>query len=464
MTTVSGAAQLAAAAELARHVRGRVTGPDSPDWDTARIPWNRRIDQRPLLVVDADGPDDIAATVGYAARQGLPVTVQTSGHGAGANMENAILLRTNGLREITLDPDRRRVRVGAGVSAGELMTALSPHGLALSTGTCSDVGVTGYVMFGGVGVLGRALGFAAGQVVGADVVTADGSRIRADATAHEDLFWALRGGGGGFALVTHLDLDLARVPALFGGQLIWPVDAAAEVFGAWASWAPGLTRDTTSFACVLQMPPAPGLPEVLRGRRVVMVTVCHAGAADQALSLVDPITGVGAPLVNSLRPLSVADVGALFGPPVPPAPLRIRSELLTGLPGAAVREFVAKTGPASGSPLQMAQIRHLGGAFAQPAHQPGGPGVIGRTDAQFLVELVAIAPSQEADAAARGFEESVLAALSPWTTGTTLPSFADPGTDPASLVFSPATRQRLADVKHRYDPANVFCTSFPVTA
>jgi hypothetical protein len=462
MTTLSGAA--APAAGLARQLRGRVTGPDSPDWDTTRRPWNLRVDQRPLMIADAEGPDDIAATVAYAARHGLQVTVQATGHGAGGSMANAILLRTSGLREITVDPRQQRVRVGAGVTAGELMTSLSPHGLALSTGTCSDVGVTGYVMFGGVGVLGRALGFAAGQVRGADVITADGTRIRADATAHEDLFWALRGGGGGFALVTHLDLALAPMSALFGGQLIWPVDDAAEVFGAWASWVPSLTRDTTSFACVLQMPPAPGLPEVLRGRRVVMVTICHAGAADQAMSLLDPITRVGAPLVNSLRPLSVADVGALFGPPIPPAPLRIGSRLLTHLPGAALREFVAKTGPASGSPLQMAQIRHLGGAFAQPAQQSGGPGAIGHTDAQFLIELVAIAPSQEADAAARGFEGSIFAALSPWTTGTTLPSFADPGTDPAELVFSPAALQRLAAVKHRYDPSNVLCTSFPVTA
>jgi len=464
MTTISGPAQPAVAAELARHVRGRVTGPDSSDWDTARIAWNRRIDQRPLLIVDAEGPDDIAATVAYAARHGFQVTVQTSGHGAGASIENAILLRTNGLREITVDPERQRVRVGAGVSVGELMTALSPHGLAMSPGTCSDVGVIGYVTFGGVGVLGRALGFAANQVLGADVITADGSRIRADATTNEDLFWALRGGGGGFALVTHLDLALAPVPAAFGGQLIWPVEAAAEVFDAWASWAPGLTGDTTAFACVLQMPPAPQLPEALRGRRIVMVTVCHAGAADQAMSLVDPVSSVGAPLLNSLRPLSIADVGALFGPAVPPVPLRNRSELLSSLPGAAVREFVAQTGPMSGSPLQLAQIRHLGAAFAQPAQQPGGAGVIGRADAQFLVELTAITPSQEADVAARGYEESLLAALSPWTTGTTLPSFADPGTDPAGRVFSLATRQRLADVKHRYDPANVFCASFPVTA
>ena len=208
-----------------------------------------------------------------------------------------------------------------------------------------------------------------------------------DTARRRDLFWALRGAGGGFALVTHLDLALARTPALFGGQLIWPVDAAPEVFGAWASWAPGLTRDTTSSAGVLQFPPLPELPEV----------------------------------------------------------------------------FVAQTGPASGSPLLLAEIRHLGGAYARPPQQSGGPGAIGHTDAQFLIELVAVAPGQQADAAARGYQDTVMAALSPWTTGTTLPSFADPATDPSRL-FSPVTRQRLADVKHRYDPANVICTSFPVTA
>jgi hypothetical protein len=463
MTTLSGTAQPAPAAGLARHLRGRVIGPDSPGWDTARRPWNRRVDQRPLAVADAEGPDDIAATVAYAARHGFQVTVQASGHGAGGSMENAILLRTSGLRDITLDPGQQRVRVGAGVRSSDLLTALSPHGLALSTGSASGAGVTGYVMFGGVGVLGRALGFAAGHVLGADVITADGTRIRADATAHEDLFWALRGAGGGFALVTHLDLALARVPALFGGQLIWPVDAAPEVFGAWASWAPGLTRDTTSSACVLQLPPLPELPEVLRGRRVAVVTICHTGAADQAMSLLDPIISIGTPLASTLRPLSVADLSTLHGASIPPIPARIRSELLTHLPSAAVREFVAQTGPASGSPLLLADIRHLGGAYAQPPQQSGGPGAIGHTDAQFLIELVAVAPGQQADAAARDYQDSVMAALSPWTTGTTLPSFADSATDPSRL-FSPATRQRLADVKHRYDPANVICASFPVTA
>jgi hypothetical protein len=462
MTTVSGAAQSVSATELARLVRGRVTGPDSPGWDDARGAWNRRADQRPLVVVDAEGPDDVAATVQYAAGHGAQVAVQTGGHGAEGSLENAILLHTNAQREITVDPERRRVRVGAGVRAGDLAAALSPHDLAFSPGTSSDVGVIGYVMFGGVGVLGRTLGFTANHLLGADVITADGAAIRADASTHEDLFWALRGGGGGFALVTQLELALAPVPALFGGQLIWPVEAAPEVFDAWASWVPGLSEDTTSSAFVLQLPPLPELPEALRGRRVAVVTICHTGGAAEATSVLNPITRLGTPLVNSLRPLSVADLSTLSGPPVPPVPVRARSGLLTDLPGAAVREFVARTGPASGSPLQLAEIRHLGGAYAQPP-QAGGPSAIGHTDAQFQVHLTAIAPNQQADEAARAYQDGVLTALGPWTTGTTLPAFTDPGTDPSQL-FDPATRRRLAEVKHRYDPANVIATSFPVTA
>lgn len=180
------------------------------------------------------------------------------------------------------------------------------------------------------------------------------------------------------------------------------------------------------------------------------------------MSLLDPIASIGTPLASTLRPLSVADLSTLNGAPAPPMPTRIRSELLTHLPGAAVREFAAQTGPATGSPLLVAEIRHLGGAYAQPPQHSGGPGAIGHTDAQFLIELVAVTPGQQADAAARGYQNTVLAALSPWTTGTTLPSFADSATDPSRL-FSPATRQRLADVKHRYDPASVFCASFPIS-
>lgn len=447
--------------ELARHLRGRLIGPQHPDWQEARSPWNRRVDQRPLAVVDPADASDIAATAAFAARNGVQVTVQSSGHGAGDTLDNTILIRTRGLRDITLDPARGRVRIGAGVRCSDLLAAGGPHGLALSTGSAADAGAAGYAIFGGVGYLGRTLGFTAHHVLAADVVTADGSALRADEDSHPDLLWALRGGGGGFALVTHLELRLARLPGLFGGQLIWPQEAAADVFGAWRAWARELPREMTSNMSLVEVPPLPEIPEMLRGRRVAAAAVCYTGAADEGAALLQPLTRAAAPLADTCRPMSSTDLPALQGAPAAPMPMRIRSALLNHLPEEAVGELIRRIGPGSQSPLMLTDIRRLGGAYAEPG-DGYTEGAIGRTDAEFLIELVALAPGPEADTRARAYQQDVLAALSPWAAGTILPSFADPGTA-ADQVFSEATRRRLAEVKSRYDPAGTIRSSFPLT-
>jgi hypothetical protein len=445
-------------AGLAPHLRGRLILPGDPAWDTARQPWNRRVDQRPAAVLMAEDAGDMAAAVAFATRNGLRVTAQSSGHGAGDTLEDTIMLRTAALREITLDLGRDRVTVGPGVRCDELMAAISPHGLATSVGSARDAGVVGYAIFGGVGVLGRALGFAAHQVLAADLVTADGTRLRCDATTHPDLLWALRGGGGGFALVTGLDLALARMPALFGGQLVWPLEAAQEVFGTWRSWTASLPPEMTSSIVVVQLPSLPEVPEPLRGRRVTAVIACYAGPAEEGNSLLRPLSGAAAPLFSSCRPLVPADLAGLAGAPATPLPARVSSALLADLPGAAISELLGHVGPGSGSPLMLAEIRHLGGAYT--AEPPGRHGAIGHTDASYLLELVGLAATSEADQAIRAAQQAITTALSPWTTGTTLPSFAAPPAD-AARVFGEPARRRLATIKHRYDPRNILRTSFP---
>ncbi len=445
-------------AGLAPHLRGRLLMPGDPDWDTARQPWNRRIDQRPAAVVMAEDAGDMAATVAFAGRHGLRVTAQSSGHGAGDTLEDTIVLRTGALREITLDPGGNRVRVGPGARCDDLMAAISPHGLAASVGSARDAGVVGYAMFGGVGVLGRALGFAARQVLAADVVTADGTPLHCDATTHPDLLWALRGGGGGFALVTGLDLALARMPGLFGGQLVWPLEAAPEVFGTWRSWTASLPPQMTSSVLAVELPPLPEVPEPVRGRPVTAVIACYAGPAEEGDSLLRPLSHAATPLYNSCRPLIPADLAALSGAPATPLPSRISSALLADLPDTAISQLLRHVGPGSGSPMMLAEIRHLGGAYA--AEPPGRHGAIGHTDARYLLELVGLATTSEADEVIRASQQAVTAALSPWTTGTTLPAFATPPAD-ATRVFPERTRHRLATIKHRYDPSNILRTSFP---
>lgn len=444
--------------ELARHLRGRLIMPGDQDWDTVRRPWNLRVDQRPVAIVDPAGSDDMAATVAFAGCRGLRVTAQCTGHGAGADLTGTIVVRTSGLREILLDPARGQARVGAGVRCADLLAAGSEHGLAFPVGSAPDTGVAGYAMFGGVGPLGRALGFAAHQIVAAEVVTADGSRVVVTASDHPDLLWALRGGGGGFALATRLELRLARLQELYGGQLIWPVEAAPEVFPAWRSWTASVPPELTSSASVVELPRLPEVPEPLRGRRVTAVTACFAGSADEGASLLAPLTRGSAPLFDTCRPLKPADLGALTGTPATPIPARIRSELLSHLPDAAIGELMTLAGPGSDPPVFLAEIRHLGGALA--AGPPHGPAAVGRTAAEYQVELVGLATTAEADRAIQLYQRRVSEALAPWTTGTFLPSFAPPPAS-ADRVFPPEVRRRLASVKRRYDPGNTLLASFP---
>jgi len=433
--------------------------PGDPDWDTVRRPWMMHVEQRPAAIVQPEGADDMAATAAFAARHGLRVAVQCSGHGAGADLSGTILVRTSALRGITVDPSRNVVKIGAGVLSRDLAAELPPHGMAASLGSGPTTGVAGFTMFGGAGVLGRATGFMAHKVVAADVVTADGTRLRCDADAHPDLLWALRGGGGGYALVTHLELRLDQIPDLFGGQVVWPAAAAPMVLRAWRDWTAGLPAEMSSSAAVISLPPLPQVPEPLRGRRVVTVTACYAGPADRGAAMLGELTaGIPAPLFNACRPLTPADLGNLWNIPGTPMPSRIRAELLSGLPDEAIGELLRLAGQDPESPIMMAEVRHLGGMLAQ---DPADGGAIGRCEEPYLLELLGLAVTPEADEAVRRNQRAVSAALGPWTTGMTLPGFAQPPQDTAERVYPPATRDRLRQVKDRYDPGGVILSSFP---
>lgn len=455
MTTQHSTAVLSG---LASHLRGRLIAPGDPDWDTVRRPWKSRVDQRPAAIVEPECADDMAATAAFAARWGLRVAAQCSGHGAGPDLSDTIVLRTSALREITVDPGRNLVIVGAGVRCRDLAAALPPRGLAASLGSGPTTGVAGFTMFGGVGVLGRAVGFMANKVVAADVVTADGTPLRCDADAHPDLLWALRGGGGGYALVTHLELRLDRMPELFGGQIVWPAGAAPRVFGAWRDWTAGLAPEMSSSVGVISLPSLPEVPEPLRGTRVATVTACYAGAADRGARVLSELTArTPEPMFNACRPLTPADLANLWNAPATPMPSRIRCELLSSLPDEAIGELLRHAGHDPGSPIMMAEVRHLGGAFAQDL--PGG-GAIGCCDAPYLLELLGLAVTPEADEAVWYNQHAVTAALTPWTTGMILPGFAELPEDSAKRVYPPATQDRLRRVKSRYDPGGVLQSSF----
>jgi hypothetical protein len=232
------------------------------------------------------------------------------------------------------------------------------------------------------------------------------------------------------------------------------------VLGAWRDWTAGLPPEMSSSASVISLPPLPQIPEPLRGTRVATLTACHAGPADRGAALISDLTArTPKPLFNACRPLTPADLAGLWNVPATPSPSRIRCELLSSLPDQAIGELLRLAGQNPASPIMSAEVRHLGGAFAQ---DPPGGGAIGRCDAPYLLELVGLAATPEADDAVWYNQHAVSAALAPWTTGMILPGFAELPEDTAERVYPPATRDRLRRVKDRYDPGGIILPSFPL--
>lgn len=442
---------------LRRAVRGRVVGPTDEGWDDIRRPWNRRVDQRPMAVVEVGNTSDVVSAVCFAAERGLRVSTQPTGHGAGARLEDAIVLHTGRWRGVTLRPDLRQATVEPGARWGDLLAATHRAQLTGLPGTSPGLSVTGYSLHGGVGLLARPFGFAANDIIGADVVTANGQVVRADAESHSELFWALRGGGGGFGVVVGLDVRLHPAPDLYGGQLIWSFDHARVVLDGWRHWTDDLPAELTSMAAVVTLPPVPAVPEALRGQTIVAVTLCYAGRPADADRWVSFLRGLAPLLGDSLRPLGVGELGRLRNDPSEPIATRVRAETLSDLPASAIDAIVEAAAPVGDSPLGLVEIRHLGGALARP---DAGHGAAGHLDQPFLVESVGyMVETPDQDGSVQACETRLAQALEPCGRGVIPASFADPTLD-SDRVFDPATRRRLRAVKADVDPDNRLIPTF----
>ena len=243
-------------------IEGRVATPHDSDWDEARQAWNLAADQRPAAVALVEGADDIAAVIGFARHHDLRVTAQGTGHGALAlgPLGDTIMIKTQRMRRIEVDPEARTARVEAGALAMEVGEAAQAHGLSSLPGSAPDVGVVGYTLGGGLSWLGRRHGFACNRVAAIELVTAEGEVRRVDADSDEDLFWALRGGGGGYAVVSALELHLLPIAEVHAGALVFPAEVGADAVRAYRDWAAEVPDEVTSIVRFLRPPPSPTCP------------------------------------------------------------------------------------------------------------------------------------------------------------------------------------------------------------
>jgi hypothetical protein len=445
---------------LRARVAGDIVLPGDGGWDAARLAWNLAVDQHPAMVALPETAADVAAVVAYAAEAGLRVAMQGTGHGAGARggeLSGTVLVKMERMRGIEIDAAARTARVEAGVIWSEVAEAAAEHGLAALAGSSPDVGVVGYTLGGGLSWLGRRYGLAASNVLAVELVTADGEIRRVDAETDQDLFWAVRGGGGSFGAVTAIEFALFPVAEVYAGVMLWPIERASEILHAWREWTSDMPDEMTTVGRLLQLPPIPDAPEPLRGRSFVAVQAFYLGSEAEGAALVAPIRALE-PEIDTVQTIPAAALQHVHMDPEHPVPGRGDGMLLDDLPAAGIDALVAAAGPGSGSPLLSVEVRQLGGALGRPA--PGG-GAVSHLNADFALFGIGIAMTPEMGTAAAAHVETVREALAPWEAETTYLNFAEREVA-GDRIFGPYAHHRLRAVKAVYDPADLFRSNQPI--
>ncbi|MEU8622273.1 FAD-binding oxidoreductase [Streptomyces sp. NPDC048623] len=411
---------------------------------------------RPDRLVSATGPEDVRTAVRYAAEHGLSVTVTSTGHGLGGTVEGGVLIDTRAMDGVEVDPVARTARIGAGARWGQVAEAAAPYGLAPLNGSSPGVGVVGYLLGGGLGILGRTYGWAADRVRAVELVTADGAVRRL--VPGDAAFGALLGGGAvhRFGVVTEVTVDLVPVARLYGGSLAFDgaVVDPAEVLRGYVRWAEALPATLTSSLAALVYPDVPALPPHLRGRYVLSVRVACTGASGNSAEgerLVAPLRALGPALSDSLRELPYSESPTIHADPDVPHAYWGDGILLDVMDEGAVTEVLRLTGPEAGR-MVVVQLNHLGGALAAE-----GPASVPYREAGWLVRaLYPLDETGEAGVApVRELHARVEAALAPRTLGRAV-NFVFGDRERTEGLYDPETAKRLAAVESELDPANLF--------
>jgi hypothetical protein len=445
---------------LTSAVAGKMVIPEHAGFDEARRAWNLAIDQRPAAVAFPESPQDVAAAVLFARECGLRVAAQGTGHSAGTlgALEDTILLKTERMRAVSIDPARRTARVDAGVTWLEVVEAAAHHGLASLAGASPTVGVVGYTLGGGISFLGRKHGFAGNHVSAVELVTADGRLVRADREHEPDLFWALRGGGGSFGIVTAIELELFPITEAYAGILWYPIDRGSEVLHAWRELTQNDPPDElTTVGRFLNLPPLPEIPEPVRGKSFAIVEAYHLGDPASADELLAPLRALGA-INDTITTVPVPALAHMHMDPEQPVPAAGDGLMVDDLPANALDAFVEVAGVHAQFPLATIELRHLGGEFrrTRPEH-----GALDSIEADYAMAAVGMVPAPEVEAHVRSQVQAVKDALAPWAARSMYLNFAETRRDPATF-WTEQAYHRLRGVKTAIDPDDVIRSNHPI--
>ncbi|MFD3936213.1 FAD-binding oxidoreductase [Streptomyces sp. NPDC058611] len=446
-----------AAGSLRDRVRGEVLLPGDAGFAARCAGFQTAYGHRPSVLVRAADPEDMVSAVAHAAAHDLPVAVQATGHGLSVATDGGMLIDTSGLSAVTIDARARTARIGAGTRFAAIVDAAARYGLAPLNGSSPGVGAVGYVLGGGLGLLAREFGYAADRVTSIDIVTADARLQRVTADSDPELFWALRGAGANFGVITGMEIDLVQVSRVYGGELVFDLARTPGLLADYLSWTETLPEELTSSVSLLDYPDLPLFPAKLRGRYAAHVRIAYTGDSRTGERLVAPLRALGPRLSDTVAEMPYTECGAIYNDPPMPHAYQGDNVVLRAFGPKEAAEVTELVGPGSAFPC-VVDVRHLGGALGRV---PEVPNAVGHRDARYLLRVLAPLMGARPDEVT-GIQGKVLGALAAESVGGRFQSLVYGGCangapeEPAEDFWEPVDHRRLAALKAARDPANLF--------
>jgi FAD/FMN-containing dehydrogenase len=438
--------------------RGPVLGADDPAFEETRKVWNAMIDRRPGLIARCTGSADVLQAVRFVREHGLLSSVRGGGHNiAGlAVCEGGVMIDMSLLRGVWVDPARRTAQAQAGCTLADVDRETQLHGLAAVLGFVSATGVAGLTVGGGFGYLTRRHGWTCDNLVSMEVITAAGQVLHASEDEHADLFWALRGGGGNFGIVTSFKYKLHSVgPEILGGAIAWRGEDTQQVLDAYREFSAKAPRELTTVAVLRRAPPAPWLPKEVHGQSIVALFVCHCGKVEDGEALLAPLRKLGRPVADTVMRRPYTQMQSLLDATQPNGRRYYwKSHYLAGIDARAI-ELAAEHAGRIRSPHSAVLLFHIGGALNE---LPAGHSPAGNRDAAYVLNITGSWDSADDDAANIAWARDGFEAMRPCSTGGTYVNFLtkEEGRDRIEAAYSPADLSKLSALKRRYDPDNLF--------
>ena len=443
--------------EFAESLRGDLIQPTDPTYDDAREIWNAMIDRRPAYIVQCAGVADIRACVRFAREHGLLTSVRGGGHNVGGNAlcDDGLVIDLSNMNSVQVDPQSRRVAVEPGARLGAVDHETQEFGLVVPSGIVTTTGVAGLTLGGGLGWLSRAWGLTADNLIEADVVTADGELVKASADENSDLFWAIRGGGGNFGIVSRFEFRAHEFgPIAACGAIFYPMRDAPQVLRFYQEFTASDPENVTAFALLRLAPAAPFLDPEVHGTPIVAIVAAYGGPAEEGMEALRPIKEFGNPLADLIMPKPFTVHQSMFDAGQPDGGYYYWKSHYFDEASDEMLETMIRAGEAIESPMSILALVHLGGAVAEVGENDTA---YPNRQAPFTINVNGSWPDPAENEKHTAWVRETYDLLAPYSTGSAFMNFvADEGLDAVFAIYGEEKYSKLQEVKDKWDPTNFF--------